>query len=63
MFSVYNSFHQTVKYGLQRNHILQDLTGLEIEISMNSSETENRFAQKAGINIPSLKGFIIQMCS
>jgi len=23
-------FNQTVKYGRQRNHILQDLTGLEI---------------------------------
>jgi len=30
MFSVYKSFHQMVKYTLQRNHILQDLTGLEI---------------------------------
>ena len=28
--SVYNSFHQTVKYGHQRNQILQDLTELEI---------------------------------
>jgi len=30
MLSVYKSFHQTVKYGRQRNHILQDFTGLEI---------------------------------
>jgi len=30
MLSVYNSVHQTVKYGCQRNYILQDLTGLEI---------------------------------
>jgi len=30
MWSVYKSFHQTVKYGQERNHILQDLTGLEI---------------------------------
>jgi len=30
MLSVYKSFHQTVKDGRQRNHILQDLTGLEI---------------------------------
>jgi len=30
MLSVYKSFRQTVKYGCQRNHILQDLTGLEI---------------------------------
>jgi len=29
MLSVCRSFHQTVKYGHQRNHILQDLTGLE----------------------------------
>jgi len=26
----------------QRNHILQDLTGLEIEIYMKASKTENR---------------------
>jgi len=43
MFSVYNGFHQTVKYGCQRNRILQDLTGFEIDISMKSSETENWF--------------------
>jgi len=30
MLSVYKSFHQMVKYAQQRNHILQDLTGLEI---------------------------------
>jgi len=30
MFSVYHSFHQMVKYGCQKNHTLQDLTGLEI---------------------------------
>jgi len=30
MLSVYKCFHKTVKYGWQRNHILQDLTGLEI---------------------------------
>ena len=30
MLSVYKSTHQMVKYGWQRNHILQDLTGLEI---------------------------------
>ena len=30
MLSVYKSFHQTVKYRRRRNHILQDLTGLEI---------------------------------
>ena len=28
--SVWKSFHQTVKYGRQRNLLLQDLTGLEI---------------------------------
>ena len=32
MLSVYKSFHQTVKYGRKRNLILQDLTGLEIQI-------------------------------
>jgi len=30
VLSVYESFLETVKYGQQRNHILQDLTGLEI---------------------------------
>jgi len=30
ILSVYKSFHQTFKYGWQRNHILPDLTGLEI---------------------------------
>jgi len=25
MFSVYKSYHQMVKYGKQRNHVLQDL--------------------------------------
>jgi len=30
MLSVYENFHQTIKYGWLRNHILQDLTGLEI---------------------------------
>jgi len=44
MLSVYNkSFHQTIKYGYQRNQILQELTGLETYISMKASKTENRF--------------------
>jgi len=43
MWSVYKSFHQTVKYGQQRNRILQDLTGLEIKISMKASKTKNWF--------------------
>jgi len=30
MMRVYKRFHQTIKCGCQRNHILQDLTGLEI---------------------------------
>ena len=30
LLNVYKSFNQTVKYGQQRNHILEDLTGLEI---------------------------------
>jgi len=30
MLSVYESFHQTVKYGQQGNQLLQDFTGLEI---------------------------------
>jgi len=53
LLSIYKSFHQTVKYGRQRNHILQDLTGLEPEISMKASQTktrvsttENQIAQK-----------------
>ena|SRR6218665_2568793 len=36
--------NQTVKYSLLTNHILQDLTGLEIKISMKASKTENRFS-------------------
>jgi len=28
--SVYESFQQTVKYGRHRNHILKNLSGLEI---------------------------------
>ena len=36
-------FHQTVKYGQQRNHLLQDLTGLEAYISMKASKTKNWF--------------------
>jgi len=43
VLSVYKSCPQTVKYGYQRNHILQDLTGLEIKISMKASKMENRF--------------------
>jgi len=30
MLGVYKHFHQTVTYGRQRNHILEDFTGLEI---------------------------------
>jgi len=43
MLSDCKKFHQMVKYGRQRNYILQDLTGLEIEISIKASITENRF--------------------
>jgi len=43
MLSVYKSCHQPIKYGQQRNHILQDLTGLEIKISMKASKTKNWF--------------------
>src|SRR6218665_1105552 len=43
MLSVYKSYHQTVKYGKQRNCILQDLTRLEIQISKKVSKTENLF--------------------
>ena len=38
MLSFYKCFHQTIKYGHQKT-VLQDLTGLEIEISM---KTNNR---------------------
>jgi len=51
-----------VKYGWQRNYMLQDLTGLEILISKKASKTKNWFAsnrkqvcQKSGVSIPSLK--------
>jgi len=43
LFSVYESFHQTVKYDRQRNQILQDLTGLEIKFCMKASKIENLF--------------------
>jgi len=36
-------FHQTVKFDRQRNYIVQDLTGLEIEISMKASKAKNQF--------------------
>jgi len=56
------TFHQTVKYGLQRYHILQDLIGLESEISMMASKNQkpvfsNRklVHQKTAINIPTCK--------
>ena len=41
MWSLHNSFHQTVKYGGQRNCILQALTGLEIEFSMKAWKPKN----------------------
>jgi len=31
LLSIYKTLHQTIKYGQQRNQILQDLTGLEIK--------------------------------
>src|SRR6218665_380500 len=60
--SVYNSYHQTVNFARQRNHILQD-SGLEIQISMKVSKNENWFEtgfqqpksdlqKKPSINIP-----------
>ena len=45
MLSVPKRFHQMVKYGQQRSHILQDLAKLETCISMKVSKTENRFQQ------------------
>ena len=38
MLNIYKSFHQMVKYGWQRNHISQDLTMLEILISIKASK-------------------------
>jgi len=69
MLIVYKSY-QTVKYGWHRNHILQDLTGLEIWISMKASKTKSWFEtgfqqlksglQKKDINLPSwLSGLIL----
>ena len=43
MLSVWKSYHQMVKYGQQRNQILQDLNGHEIQISMKASKNEKRF--------------------
>ena len=61
MLSVYKSY-QMVKYGRQRNQILQDLTGLEIQVSMKASKIKTRFKTcfqqpkssfpKKGINDP-----------
>ena len=51
--------YQKVKYGWNRNHILQDLTGLEIQIYMKASNNKTGLKpepksslQKNGINIP-----------
>ena len=62
MFSVYKGFHQTVKYGSLRNHILQDLTWLEIKISIRPVKPKTGLKpvvnsrkpvyQKSEINIP-----------
>jgi len=41
MLCAYKRFHRSVKYGWQRNHILQDFTGLEIIISMKASKAKN----------------------
>jgi len=46
--SVYKNYHQTFQYGRQRNNILQDLTALEIQISMKVSKTG--FKQKPVAN-------------
>jgi len=43
MLSVYKILHQTVNYVCQRNHMLQDLIGLEIWISIKANKTESRF--------------------
>jgi len=55
MLSVYKSFYQMVKFASQRNHVLQDLTWLEIKISMKASKTKNRFEigfQQAKTGLP-----------
>src|SRR6218665_1908405 len=68
IFGVYNSFHQTIKYGHQRNHILQDLTGYEIKIYMKAGKTKTYFEtgfrkpktslpKKTGINTPKLNKY------
>ena len=41
--SIYKSFHKTVKYDHQRDHILKDLTVLELKVPMKASKTKNRF--------------------
>jgi len=43
MLNVYKSFHQTVKYCRQGNHILQGLLGLKLKFSMKASKIENQF--------------------
>jgi len=54
MLNVYKSFHQTVKCGQQRNHILQDLTGpvkpkTSFQLVFNN---QNPVCKKTGISIP-----------
>jgi len=58
VFSVYKSFHQTVKYGHQRNHILQDLTFLWRIVRPKTGlkpvfNNQKPVCQKNCINIPS----------
>jgi len=49
MLRVYKHFHQTVKYGHERNHIFQELIGLEIKQNTRLKpifNNRNRFAKK-----------------
>ena len=45
MLNAYNSFHQTVKYGNQRNPILQDLTWIEIKFLRRLVKLKTDFQQ------------------
>jgi len=59
MLSVYENFHETLKHARQGYHILQDLTGPEIEIFMKASKTENWFQTGFQQPKPSLQNTVL----
>ena len=68
MLNVEKNVHKTIKYGCQKHHILQDLTGLEIQILMrrpkNRKPIWNRFSTtKTGCQKPVLTTLVIMFHS